>query len=239
MNTIRLVIMACLTLLVAGCSTVRYSMDYDREATFQDYKTYAWFAPGEDEQAELERVNPFLQRRLERAVEAELSKRGFARSAEGEPDFLVAVYSPVPDRREIARRPYRNPRVNVAVGVGFGSRYPYRHGFGYPYFGYPYFSYPYFGYPYYGYPGYLWYPGFRGGHYSVAAYGYPAARVLDGPRPGTIVVDVVDTRTDQLAWRGWAEGALLEAPGPDELAEYVDKVVAKIMKKFPPTRTSG
>jgi len=49
----------------------------------------------------------------------------------------------------------------------------------------------------------------------------------------------VDTSTDQLAWRGWAEGALLEAPGPDELAEYVDKVVGKIMKKFPPTRTSG
>jgi hypothetical protein len=234
MKTIHWITLASAGFWLAGCSTVRYSTDYDRSASFQSYATYDWLAPSEDEQAELARVNPFLERRLQRAVDAELARRGFVRDTEGDPDFLVTVYSPVPVKREAARRPYRASRVSVALGFGFGSRYPYRHGFGYPYFSYPYFGYPYFGYPYYGFPGYFWYPGLRGGHYSVAGYGYPGTRALDGPRPGTIIVDVVDAGTNQLAWRGSAEGALLEAPDPDELTEYIDKVVAKIMKEFPP-----
>ncbi|UCF20684.1 MAG: DUF4136 domain-containing protein [Gemmatimonadota bacterium] len=263
MRQIRFLVLASLGLLLAACATVKYSSDYDPQATFEDYKTYDWIAPSEAQRAALERVNPFLERRLQRAVDAELADRGFARSEEGEPDFWVSVYPLVPSReagprgRQVARS---QPRVSVAVGFGFGHpywygypyfgyRYPY-FGYRYPYFGYryPYFGYPYaggFGFPYIGlwlpyggYPGYGWGPGYDGGYYSFGGYAYPVAVSLDGLGPGTLVVDVTDARSDELAWRGWAEGALLEVPSPDRLDEFAGEVVAEILNGFPPPARS-
>ena len=54
--------------------------------------------------------------------------------------------------------------------------------------------------------------------------------------PGTLVVDVMDPTSNELIWRGWAEGALLDR----EVArsqEQVDDVVASILEKFPPGRS--
>lgn len=243
---------ASLTLAVAACSTVRYSSDYDQQARFADLKTYDWIVPSQGEQAAMERVSPFLERRLQRAVDGELTKRGFAQSSDDDPDFWVSAYAVVPGGRDEAsgqRSTRRRPRVNVAVGLALGVGHPY--GFGYPYtfsgYRYPYFGYPHFwasgypffllGYPYFGYPPYTWHPGFGAGYWSGGGYGYRAAP-HEGPVPGTLIVDVIDAETSVLVWRGWAEGALLEAPSADELAEYVDEVVAKIMKRFPPSTGS-
>ncbi len=47
---------------------------------------------------------------------------------------------------------------------------------------------------------------------------------------GTLVIDVIDARTDTLVWRGIGSGAIkAENPG-----EKVPEVVRKIMKSFPP-----
>jgi hypothetical protein len=256
-----------LSLPLAACATVKYSEDYDRQATFEDYETYDWIAPSEDERAALERVNPFLERRLQRAVEAELADRGFVRSVEDDPDFWVSVYPLVPSSEDGPRA--RGARGHVSIGFGLGFGHPYRYGypyygFRYPYYGlrYPYFGYRYpysgyrypswgypyvagFGFPYFaiwypfpGYSGYGWGPGYTGGYHSFGGYGYPAAIAVDGLGPGTIVVDVTDAQTGELAWRGWAEGALVDVPGPNQLTEYADEIVANIMKGFPPTSAS-
>jgi hypothetical protein len=256
MRQTRYLLLVGLSLPLAACATVKYSEDYDRQATFEDFKTYDWIAPSEDERAALERVSPFLERRLQRAVEAELAERGFVRNVESDPDFWVSVYPLVPSREGRSRGRYAvrsHPRVSVSVGFGFGHsyrygypyfgyRYPY-FGYRYPFFGYPYvvgFGFPYVGiwYPYGGYPGYGWGPGYRDGYYSFGGYAYPVAATADGRVSGTIVVDVMDAQSDELAWRGWAEGALLDVPGPDRLAEYADEVVGKIMKGFPPNSDS-
>jgi hypothetical protein len=262
---------------VAACSTVRYSADYDQQASFAHFATYGWIAPTDDEQAALERINPFLERRLQRAVDRELADRGFEASTSSDPDFLVSVY-PVVARVSQASagtataQPYglnRPSRVHVSVGfgVGFGHPYgfglPYWHGFGYPYgfgFGYPYgfgFGYPYgfgFGYPYgsgFGYPFGFAYRGYRYPYYGYRPYGFRPAFFVGYSSPigrgyapmgaaggltvGTIVLDVIDARTDELVWRGWAEGALFEAPRSDQLAQYADEVVGKILEGFPPS----
>lgn len=234
--------------LAAACSTVKYSSDFDPQASFTAYETYDWILPSEDEQAALERANPFLEQRLQRAVESELADRGFVKTAGGAPDVLVSVYPIVPARREgppggAAPRAYRSP-VNVSVGFGVAFGGPYRYGWGYRGFGYPYpyygFRYPYFGYPYwygFGYPYFaISFPVYGYRPYGYARYGHAPGGALSGVAPGTLVVDVVDARTDELVWRGWAEGALWELPRPEQLDKYVAEVVAKLMKRFPPPR---
>ncbi len=259
----RLTLVATL-LLAAACSTIRYSEDYDPQASFSRYRTYDWILPSEDEQAALERINPFLERRLQRAVEAEMAQRGFELSPAGDPDLLVSVFPVVPERGADSRGragpahsrgAYRSP-VQVSVGFGFGFGHPYGYGYRYPYFGYryPYWGYPYWGNPYWGYPfgwgfgypffglafpiygysDYGWGPAYYGGYYSAGGYGYSSPLALDGLAPGTLVVDVIDARTRELVWRGWAEGAFYDMPRPEQLSEYVGQVVGKIMKGFPP-----
>jgi hypothetical protein len=276
MNPTRALLLGLVT-AAAACSSVRYSSDYDPEATFAQFKSYAWVLPTEDEQAALERVNPFLERRLQRAIELQLADRGFTKVDGGGPDFLVSVYPLLPARsaeaggsaRDGRGGAYSSSRVHMSVGFGIGFGYPYAFGFGYPYwygfgypswyslgypygfgypwigFGYPYgfrygypysFGYPYryrgYRYPYFGYSRYAW-PSFAVG-YSVGGYGYPRVITTDRLGPGTIVVDVTDARTDELVWRGWAEGALYELPQGEQITKYIDELVARIMKEFPP-----
>lgn len=48
---------------------------------------------------------------------------------------------------------------------------------------------------------------------------------------GTLIIDMIDSRRDQLVWRGWATGDVEEGQDPERL---IKEVVAMIMKKFPP-----
>ncbi len=61
---------------------------------------------------------------------------------------------------------------------------------------------------------------FRGHDVSVHRY-----------REGTIVLDIVDARTKQLIWRGWARSVL---HGREDAAEDIRASVRKILERFPP-----
>jgi hypothetical protein len=51
---------------------------------------------------------------------------------------------------------------------------------------------------------------------------------------GTLVLDVVDTRTNRLIWRGWAQDAVEEAlRDRDKMARQIDEAVARMMANFP------
>jgi hypothetical protein len=51
---------------------------------------------------------------------------------------------------------------------------------------------------------------------------------------GTLVLDFVDTRSNRLAWRGWAEGSLDAAIDNQALMEArIDEAVAKILVRLP------
>ncbi len=243
-------LVAGVALATSACATVQYRTDFDREADFVRLETYGWMLPTEEEQQELARISPFLERRLTRALDRELTDRGYVETTDGNPDFWVSAYPVVPIDDEAddgsvdsVQRPVRTSSVAVSVGVAgggfccrgfYGLPYPYG-GFGYPYGG--------FGYPYggFGYPRSGWYPGFGVGFYSVGGrggypyggYGYPISASASGYAPGTLAIDVTDGRSDELVWRGWAEGALFEPVSPERLAGFIDEVVEKIMRDFP------
>jgi hypothetical protein len=74
-----------------------------------------------------------------------------------------------------------------------------------------------------GYRGYGWGWGAGGGGTDVVHY-----------TEGTLVIDLVDTKTEQLVWRGSAKGTINENPSPEELDKSVREVVAKILANYPP-----
>ena len=99
-----------LAILLSSCSSVRVAADYDREANFEQYKTFAFFKPGIDK-AEISDID---KRRILRAIEAELMAKGMTKSAS--PDVLVSLFT---KSRE---------RINVNDNYYGGFYYPWYYG---------------------------------------------------------------------------------------------------------------
>ncbi|WP_296382743.1 DUF4136 domain-containing protein [Winogradskyella sp.] len=94
-NLIKLTPILLFAILLSSCSSVRVAADYDREAKFDNYKTFAFFKPGIDK-AE---INDIDKRRILRAVEAELMAKGFTKSEN--PDLLVSIFTKSNQRVDI------------------------------------------------------------------------------------------------------------------------------------------
>ena len=87
MNTLQLVVLGVMVFAFTSCSTVRVAADYDRQADFSSYKTFAFFKPGIDK-AE---VSDLDKKRILRAIEAQLTAKGFSKSSD--PDMLVSIFT--------------------------------------------------------------------------------------------------------------------------------------------------
>ena len=71
-------------------------------------------------------------------------------------------------------------------------------------------------------------------------YGYCTAEGCPGGvteyEAGTIVLDVVDARTNRVIWRGWAQDRLSRiVDNRDRMAREIDEAVTQMMKQLPPT----
>jgi hypothetical protein len=53
-------------------------------------------------------------------------------------------------------------------------------------------------------------------------------------KEGTIVIEIVDFKTNQMIWQGAAAGALTGLNNPEDADEVVPKAVRDILGKFPP-----
>jgi len=77
--------------------------------------------------------------------------------------------------------------------------------------------------------GYGGYPGWGG---WGGSFGTSSAMVTDVPM-GTLIVDIVDAKTDQLVWRGIGSDTLLTNPTPEKSEKRINKGVAKLFTKYP------
>lgn len=99
--------------MVTSCSSVRVASDYDKNANFSSYKSFAFYKTGIDK-AEISDLD---KRRILRAIESEMLAKGFTKSEN--PDLLVSIFT---KSRE---------KVNV-YNNGWG---PYGYGWGWsPYY---------------------------------------------------------------------------------------------------------
>ena len=59
------------------------------------------------------------------------------------------------------------------------------------------------------------------------------ARVVEF-EAGTLVLDVVDTRTNRVIWRGWAQHTVADMlNNPDRMAERIEEAVGRMLERFP------
>ncbi|MCD8445958.1 DUF4136 domain-containing protein [Tenacibaculum finnmarkense] len=99
-----------IALMITSCSSVRVTTDYDTEADFNSYKTFAFYKKGIDKAA----ISDLDKKRILRAIEQELTAKGMTKSAS--PDVLVSLFT---KSRE---------RVNVNDNSYGGFYYPYYYG---------------------------------------------------------------------------------------------------------------
>lgn len=96
-----------LIITLSSCSTVRVASDYDKQADFNTYKSFAFYKPGIDK-AEISDLD---KKRILRAIEADMTSKGFAKSAN--PDVLVSIFTKTKENVNI----YQN---NFGWGYGWG-----------------------------------------------------------------------------------------------------------------------
>lgn len=76
--------------------------------------------------------------------------------------------------------------------------------------------------------------------YSYSGYwkGYPYGRNIDVNQytEATLVIDLVEGKTNELIWRGVGTGVLLKSYSPEEKTDAIDKAVKKILDEYPPVK---
>lgn len=112
---------AALLMSFMSCSSVRVAADYDKQADFNQFKTFAFYKPGIDK-AEISDLD---KRRILRAIEAELLAKGFTKSET--PDLLVSIFTKSQQRVDVYNN-YWGPGAwgwgGYGPGWGWGWNHP-------------------------------------------------------------------------------------------------------------------
>tara|TARA_R110002050_G_scaffold204522_4_gene340229 strand:- start:164815 stop:165372 length:558 start_codon:yes stop_codon:yes gene_type:complete len=115
MKIVNLLALPLLTLLVlSSCTSVRVLTDYDKNANFNAYKTYAFYKTGIDKA----QISDLDKKRILHAIDDEMSARGFTKSEN--PDILVSIFTKEREQVDIYNNYWRG-------GFGWGWN-PYFYG---------------------------------------------------------------------------------------------------------------
>ena len=109
MRAIVLVLALFVIALTAGCSSISINHDWDKDAPFPDYKTYAWLeivpTMAEDARA-AQQSSDLFTRRIKRTVNAQLAVKGLTPDSEN-PDLLVMYHTGVQQKVNVTDWGYR------------------------------------------------------------------------------------------------------------------------------------
>jgi hypothetical protein len=118
------VLVLVLAALGIACSSVRTQYDFDPNANFSAWRTYAWY-PSESQPTGDPRLdNPLLHGRIEAAVDRRLRARGYALVQDQSPDFYVNHHLSTEERlnvRTMNRVYVGGPHGRGWRGAGWGG----------------------------------------------------------------------------------------------------------------------
>jgi len=160
------------SLLAASSSGQQIKTDYDRDVSFDQYKTYTW--------GQVHTENPLWVDRIKAAVNSALSAKGWTEVESGGSVSIMAM--------EVTE----THRTLNTYYDSFGGGWRWGHG-----------------------------NGFADATTTEATY-----------RVGTLVIDLFDTNTKSLIWRGSASDALSNKS--DKNIKTLNKGVVKLFIHFPP-----
>ncbi|MHC4972744.1 MAG: DUF4136 domain-containing protein [Planctomycetota bacterium] len=92
---------AVAALLLAACSSVQVSTDFDPGADFAALKTYAWLPRKAQPTGDPRLDSTLLHERIRSAVDAQLAERGYKKTAAGRADFHVAYHTAVERKMDV------------------------------------------------------------------------------------------------------------------------------------------
>jgi hypothetical protein len=113
-----------LAALLAACSTIKTVHDSDPSADFTRYRTWAWIsdenliAPKAGE-APVSYVSPLDEQRIRRAVEADLSAKGYRKAERAEADLIVSFTIGTEEKTRV----YSTPTGGYYDDYGYGGWY--------------------------------------------------------------------------------------------------------------------
>lgn len=115
--------LACAGLL--ACSTLQVSQDFDPQADFTGYRSYAWLSHEQAETGDIRVDSPLLHQRIRTAIEDNLETRGYRPQKTGVPDFYVGYHLSLESRLDVRT-------INAHHGYGGYGRYGRWGTVGYP-----------------------------------------------------------------------------------------------------------
>jgi hypothetical protein len=95
-----------ISIALIACSSIHVRTDYDEEVDFSGYKTYLWLRIEKGKKPKFK--NPLIERRIKRAVNAELTKKGLEIKKGGKPDLWITFHIGSRDKIDVTRYNY-NP----------------------------------------------------------------------------------------------------------------------------------
>lgn len=110
MKLTKFILLTGIIAFIWSCSSVRVVADYDRQANFKQYTSFAFYKPGIDK-AE---VSDLDKKRILRAIETEMVAKGFTKSED--PDILISILT-----KEKERVNMNNAGWNPYWGPGFNN----------------------------------------------------------------------------------------------------------------------
>lgn len=120
MKLFQILILSVFTLSLIGCSSIKYSTDFDPTQDFGKYKTYRFANPGEVDPEDLLTQYPLIKKRVIAAIEEDFAAKGFQLAGEGEPDFVVLLAAGSKERMQVTN----------TGGYGYGGWYGGYRGYG-------------------------------------------------------------------------------------------------------------
>ncbi|WP_430809399.1 MULTISPECIES: DUF4136 domain-containing protein [unclassified Carboxylicivirga] len=119
-------------LLVAGCTGIKTTVDYDETVDFSTFTTYVFY--GWDART-TDALNDFDRRRIEASFEEEFAKRGLKRLDKGQgADLVVSLFLINEERTQKTATTTHRPSMNMYMGFGgyygYGPGWAYGPGFG-------------------------------------------------------------------------------------------------------------
>ena len=68
---------------------------------------------------------------------------------------------------------------------------------------------------------------------AVTWVGDVGAHGVTAYRQGTLILELVDARSEERLWAGWASDALPAVPDPDKVGKKAEKALKKILQRLP------
>jgi len=97
-----------IAIILTSCASVRVTSDYDTQATFDSYKTFAFYKPGIDKVE----ISDLDKKRILRAIEKEMLTKGFTKSES--PDLLININTKTEKSVDV---------YSAGIGYGWGPWY--------------------------------------------------------------------------------------------------------------------